>query len=135
MFTSSTKIRVRYGETDQMGYMYYGNYAEFYEVGRVEMLRSLGLSYRAMEEFGVMMPVLEMHCRYIKPAKYDEEITIKVTISNMPSTRILFHYELYNESDVLINKAETLLIFVNIKSGRPCMAPQYFLDKIKPFFA
>ena len=135
MFTSSTKIRVRYGETDQMGYMYYGNYAEFYEVGRVEMLRSLGLSYRAMEEFGVMMPVLEMHCRYIKPAKYDEEITIKVTISKMPSTRIIFHYELYNENDVLINKAETLLIFVNIKSGRPCMAPQYFLDKIKPFFA
>ena len=135
MFTSSTKIRVRYGETDQMGYMYYGNYAEFYEVGRVEMLRSLGLSYRAMEEFGVMMPVLGMHCRYIKPAKYDEEITIKVTISKMPSTRIIFHYELYNENDVLINKAETLLIFVNIKSGRPCMAPQYFLDKIKPFFA
>jgi acyl-CoA thioester hydrolase len=117
-----------------MGYMYYGNYAEFYEVGRVEMLRSLGLSYRCMEEFGVMMPVLELHTRYIKPARYDEEITVKVTVSKMPATRIVFNYELYNETGVLINTAETLLIFVNIKSGRPCMAPQYFLDKMKPFF-
>jgi acyl-CoA thioester hydrolase len=134
MFVHSTKIRVRYGETDQMGYMYYGGYAQFYEVGRVEMLRSLGLSYRGMEEFGVMMPVLELHSRYIKPARYDEEITVKVTVSKMPATRIVFNYELFNETGTLINTAETLLIFVNIKSGRPCMAPQYFLDKMKPFF-
>ncbi|WP_295649472.1 thioesterase family protein [uncultured Mucilaginibacter sp.] len=134
MFVHSTKIRVRYGETDQMGYMYYGNYAEFYEVGRVEMLRSLGLSYRGMEEFGVMMPVLELHTRYIKPARYDEEITVKVTVEKMPATRIVFKYELFNETGTLINTAETLLIFVNIQSGRPVMAPQYFLDKMQAFF-
>jgi acyl-CoA thioester hydrolase len=134
MFVNTNKIRVRYGETDQMGYMYYGNYAEFYEVGRVEMLRSLGLTYRGMEEFGVMMPVLELHCRYIKPALYDEEITIKVTIEKMPGVRIHFKYELYNEKHELINTGETLLVFVNMETKRPCMAPAYFLDKMKPFF-
>ena len=134
MFVHSTKIRVRYGETDQMGYMYYGNYAQFYEVGRVEMLRSMGLSYRGMEEFGIMMPVLEMTTRYIKPALYDEEITVKVTVAKMPGIRIVFNYELFNEAGVLINTAETLLIFVNMETNRPCLAPQYFLDKMKPFF-
>jgi len=134
MFVHSTKIRVRYGETDQMGYMYYGNYAQFYEVGRMEMLRSLGLTYRAMEASGIMMPVVEMSTRYIKPVFYDEEITVKVTVNKMPGVRILFNYELYNEQDVLVNTAETLLIFVNMKTNRPCMAPQDFLEKIKPFF-
>ena len=99
MFEHSTKIRVRYGETDQMGYMYYGNYAEFFEVGRVEMLRSLGLTYRWMEEVGIMMPVLELKCRYLKPALYDEEISIKVTMEKMPSIKIHFKYELFNETN------------------------------------
>ena len=135
MFVNSTKVRVRYGETDQMGYMYYGNYAQFYEVGRVEMLRSLGLTYRGMEEFGVMMPVLELKCRYIKPALYDEEITIKVIMENMPGVRIHFKYELTNEQGELINTGETLLVFVDMKTKRPCMAPQYFLDKMRPIFA
>ena len=134
MFVNTNKIRVRYGETDQMGYMYYGNYAEFYEVARVEMLRSLGLTYKGMEEFGVMMPVLELHCKYIKPALYDEEITIKVTIEKMPGVRIHFKYELFNENKELINTGETLLVFVNMQTKRPCMAPAYFLDKMKPYF-
>jgi len=135
MFVNTTKLRVRYGETDQMGYMYYGNYAQFYEVGRVEMLRSLGLTYRGMEEFGVMMPVLELKCRYIKPALYDEEITIRVTMENMPGVRIHFKYELFNEQGELINVGETLLVFVDMNTKRPCIAPQYFLDKIRPYFA
>jgi acyl-CoA thioester hydrolase len=88
MFSNTTKIRVRYAETDQMGYMYYGNYAAFFEVGRVEMLRSLGMTYKSMEESGIIMPVAEMKCKYIKPALYDEEITVKVIIENMPSIRI-----------------------------------------------
>ncbi len=134
MFVTSTKLRVRYGETDQMGYAYYGNYAGFYEVGRVEMLRTLGLTYSGMEAYGVMMPVLELHCKYIKPALYDEEITIKVTVATMPGVRIHFKYELFNENDELINIGETLLVFVNMETKRPCMAPEYFLDKIKPFF-
>ncbi|MEO6523283.1 MAG: thioesterase family protein [Mucilaginibacter sp.] len=134
MFTNTNKLRVRYGETDQMGYMYYGNYAEFYEVARVEMLRTLGLTYKGMEEFGIMMPVLELHCKYIKPALYDEEITIKTTIEKMPGVKIHFKYELFNEKQELINVGETLLVFVNMEAKRPCLAPAYFLDKMKPFF-
>jgi acyl-CoA thioester hydrolase len=134
MFEHTTKIRVRYGETDQMGYMYYGNYAEFYEVGRVEMLRSLGMTYTAMEASGIMMPVLELKCKYIKPALYDEEISIKVIMDKMPGVRIHFRYELYNPNNELINTGETLLVFVNMSTNRPCMPPQDFLDALKPFF-
>jgi acyl-CoA thioester hydrolase len=134
MFEHTTKIRVRYGETDQMGYMYYGNYAEFYEVGRVEMLRSLGMNYSAMEESGIMMPVLELHCKYLKPALYDEEISVKVIMDKLPGVKIHFKYELYNHNDELINTGETLLVFVNMKTNRPCLPSQEFIDKLKPFF-
>lgn len=134
MFEHTTKIRVRYGETDQMGYMYYGNYAEFYEVGRVEMLRSLGLTYKGMEDSGIMMPVLELNCKYLKPALYDEEISIKVIMDKLPGIRIHFRYELSNPKGELINIGETLLVFINMKSNRPCLAPQDFMDKLKPFF-
>ena len=134
MFEHTTKVRVRYGETDQMGYMYYGNYAEFYEVGRVEMLRSLGMTYSAMEASGIIMPVLEMKCKYLKPALYDEEISIKVVMDKMPGVKIHFRYELYNPNNELINLGETLLAFVNMKTNRPCLPPQYFIDGLKPFF-
>jgi acyl-CoA thioester hydrolase len=134
MFTHTTKLRVRYGETDQMGYMYYGNYAEFFEVGRVEMLRSLGLTYRWMEETGTMMPVLELKCRYLKPALYDEEISIKVTMEKMPGVKIHFKYELFNEKQDLIHVGETLLAFINMNTNRPSLPPQQFLDKLKPYF-
>ena len=134
MFEHTTKIRVRYGETDQMGYMYYGNYAEFYEVGRVEMLRSLGMTYSWMEAIGIKMPVLEMKCKYIKPALYDEEISVKVIMEKMPGVRIHFKYELYNPNNELINLGETLLVFVNMETNRPCMPPPEFMDKLKPFF-
>ncbi len=134
MFENETKIRVRYGETDQMGYVYYGNYAEFYEVARVEMLRKLGLTYKWMEETGIMMPVLELKCKYIKPAYYDDEITIKVVIKELPSTRIVFNYELYNEKNELINLGETTLVFVNIATKRPSLGPPEFMEKIKVYF-
>jgi acyl-CoA thioester hydrolase len=134
MFKYATKIRVRYGETDQMGYMYYGNYAEFFEVGRVEMLRSLGLTYSGMEASGIMMPVLELHSRYLKPARYDEEITVNVLMAKMPGVKIHFKYDLYNEKQELIHVAETLLVFINMKTNRPCLPPQDFIDKLKPFF-
>jgi len=134
MFIHSTKIRVRYGETDQMGYMYYGNYAEFYEVGRVEMLRSLGLTYSGMEESGIKMPVLELHCKYLKPALYDEEITVKVIMDKLPGIRIHFRYELFNEKNELINTGETLLVFINMHTNRPRLPSQEFLDKLKLFF-
>jgi len=134
MFEHTTKVRVRYGETDQMGYMYYGNYAEFYEVGRVEMLRSLGLTYSWMESSGIKMPVLEMHCKYLKPALYDEEISIKVIMDKMPGVKIHFRYELYNPNGDLINIGETLLAFINMNTNRPSLPPQDFLDSLKPFF-
>ena len=134
MFQHATKLRVRYGETDQMGYMYYGNYAGFYEVGRVEMLRSLGLTYSGMEESGIKMPVMELHCKYLKPALYDEEITINVIMDKLPGVKIFFRYELFNEKQELINTGETLLVFVNMKTNRPCLPSQDFLDRLKPFF-
>ena len=134
MLIHSTKIRVRYGETDQMGYMYYGNYAQFYEVGRVELLRSLGMTYESMEASGIMMPVLELKCKYLKPALYDQEITVKVIIEKMPGIRIHFNYELYNEHEELINIGETTLVFVDMVKNKPCHPSQEFLNKVKQFF-
>ncbi len=134
MFSHSTKIRVRYADTDQMGYMYYGNYAEFYEVGRVEMLRSLGMTYRSMEDSGIIMPVTELKCKFIKPALYDEEITVKVMIETMPSLRINFKYELFNEKQELINLGETTLVFIDQKRNRPCMPSEDFLSRMKAHF-
>ena len=134
MFTYTTKIRVRYAETDQMGCMYHGNYAQFYEVGRVEMMRSLGMSYRGMEEAGVALPVLEFRSKYIRPARYDDEISVKVIMAKLPSTRMHFNYELYNEQGTLINTGETTLVFVDAKTNRPCAPPKNFLDKVSGYF-
>lgn len=134
MYVSETKVRVRYAETDRMGYVYYGNYATYYEVGRVEALRQLGLSYKEMEDSGIMLPVLEFSIKYFKPAFYDEELTIKTIIPEIPQARIKFIYECYNIHNVLLNKGETTLVFVNTKTGRPCAAPISFIEKIKPYF-
>lgn len=134
MLSFETKVRVRYSETDQMGYVYYGNYAAYYEVARVEMLRSLGTSYKAMEAGKIMMPVLELKCKYIKPARYDELITIRVTIPTKPAVRILFKYELFNEQDELINIGETTLVFIDMDKNKPCMPSQDFLDRLAPYF-
>jgi len=134
MFEFETSLRVRYADTDQMGYVYYGNYASYFEVARTEMLRSLGLTYRGMEEDGVMMPVLEMKSKYIKPALYDEVLKIKVTINQKPSVRIIFIYELFNEKDELIHIGETTLVFVNIEKNKPCLAPKNFMEKIETYF-
>jgi acyl-CoA thioester hydrolase len=134
MLEHTTKIRVRYGETDQMGYMYYGNYAEFYEVARVEMLRELGLSYREMEESGVMLPVAELSCKFLKPALYDEEISVRVIIDELPGVKIHFRYELTNEKNELINTGETTLVFYSMLKKRPCLPPRYFTHKLKSFF-
>ena len=135
MFLFETKIRVRYADTDQMGYMYYGNYAAFFEVARTEMLRSVGMTYKAMEEAGVMMPVLEMKSKYIKPALYDDEILVKVTIKDKPAVRIIFNYELFNPKQELLHIGETTLVFVDMLKNKPCLAPQNFRDKIEIYFS
>ncbi len=135
MYISENKIRVRYAETDRMGYVYYGNYAAYFEVGRVEALRALGLSYRVMEEQGVMLPVLSYQIKYFKPAFFDDVLTIKTTVNEMPSgTRISFHYETFNEQNVSLNKAETTHVFVKTANGRPCAVPENVIELISPFF-
>ncbi|UII33247.1 acyl-CoA thioesterase [Fulvivirga ulvae] len=134
MFEQTTQVRVRYAETDQMGYVYYGNYATYFEVARVESLRSLGLSYKELEDQGVMMPVLENKSKYLAPAKYDELLTIKTTIKKKPAVRIQFDYEIYNESDKLIHIGETVLVFVDMKTGMPCLQPEMMAKLLNPFF-
>jgi acyl-CoA thioester hydrolase len=134
MYTSETTIRVRYGETDQMGYVYYGYYAMYYEVARVEALRKLGLTYREIEAMGIIMPVLENHSHFIAPAKYDELITIRTTIQQKPTVRIRFQYELINEAGDLIHKGETLLAFVDQKTGKPRRPPEVMTKVLEPFF-
>jgi len=134
MFIFETKIQVRYAETDQMGYVYYGNYATYYEVGRVEMLRSLGASYKSLEDTGIMLPVLEMQTRFIKPARYDEELTVKVYMKEIPAVRIRFEYELFGEDGELINTGNTTLAFIDKNRYKPCKPPQDFIDRLLPYF-
>jgi acyl-CoA thioester hydrolase len=134
MFTHDIQLRVRYAETDQMGFVYYGNYATYFEVARVEAFRALGFSYREMEELGVMMPVLEYKTKYIKPALYDDLLTIRTCIKELPTARIKFDYEVLNETGVLLNVSETSLVFVSAETKRPCPMPDYFLNLIKPYF-
>jgi acyl-CoA thioester hydrolase len=134
MFKAETKVRVRYAETDQMGYVYYGNYAMYFEVARVEALRTAGFSYKQMEDDGIIMPVLNLHCQFIKPGKYDELLTIKTTIPEMPGIRIKFEYEVYNESDEIITKGWTDLTFLKKESHKPCRPSHYLLDLLRPYF-
>ncbi len=134
MFVFEHNIRVRYAETDQMGYVYYGNYAAFYEIARTEMLRTTGISYKELEAMGVMLPVADMKIKYLKPARYDDLITVKVTVRKKPAVRMLFEYELYNEDGDLLNQGETTLVFVDMVRNRPCMPPQVFLDKMSLYF-
>jgi len=134
MYRAETHVRVRYGETDQMGYVYYGVYAMYYEVGRVESLRQLGLSYHALEAIGIMMPVVENQSRYLAPGRYDDLLRIVTTVPEMPGVRIRFVYDIYNESNKLIHKGETVLIFMDKSSSRPCRPPQQMLDVLAPYF-
>ena len=127
-FKHINSIRVRYSETDKMGYCYYGNYASFLEVGRVEALRSLGVSYRSLEDNGVMMPVLEFSIKYFLPTKYDYLLFVHTTITKVEETRIYFDYEIFNEADKKIVFAQTTLVFVSAATMKPIPAPQEFLD-------
>jgi len=134
MYQSETTVRVRYGETDQMGYVYYGFYAMYYEVARVESLRKLGLTYKEIEAMGIIMPVLENHSRYIAPGRYDELLRIVTTIREKPTVRINFEYEIFNEQNQLIHQGETRLAFVDQKTNRPCRPPQAMAQALEPFF-
>jgi len=134
MYNHSIEIRVRYGETDKMGYLYYGNYAEYYEVGRVETIRTLGLSYKELEDSGISMPVLDLQSTFVKPAHYDDVLTVKTTITEMPKVRCFFSYEITNQKDETINFGKTTLIFFDIKRRKPCRAPLELIEKLAQFF-
>ena len=134
MYVNQMSTRVRYAETDQMGVVYYGNYPQFFEIGRVEALRSLGLTYKEMEARGIMLPVLKLEVKYIAPATYDDLIEIRTEIREMPSTRITFQHEIRNEEGKLLTLGMVQLVFVNIETKRPVQAPEYFTDLLKPYF-
>jgi acyl-CoA thioester hydrolase len=135
MFIHETQIRVRYGETDQMGYLYYGNYAQYYEVGRVEAIRSLGQTYKEMETtHGVMMPVMSLEMRFVRPALYDELLTIRTSIRKMPLENIVFHVEIFNEKNKLVNGGRVKLCFIEAQSRRTILTPDFLRTALQPFF-
>ena len=134
MIKGDIKLRVRYSDTDQMGYVYYGRYASYYEVARVELFRNLGFSYKKLEEEGIGMPVIDMETKYLLPIKYDEEITIRTRIEKLPSSRIIFHYEILNQNNDLAKTAKTTLTFINLLNKKPVRTPKELLDLIKNKF-
>ena len=117
-----------------MGYVYYGNYASYYEVARVEALRNLGMSYRELEEVGIMMPVLENHSYYHQPARYDDLLTIRVTLPQLPSVRISFEYTFTNQEDNKVHSGKTILAFMKADTKRPCRPPEEMITLLKPYF-
>lgn len=128
---SECKLRVRYGETDQMGVVYYGNYAQYFEVGRTEWLRSYGITYKQIEADGYLLPVISLCIKYKKSAAYDDLITVKTSLVKMPSVTIEFNYEIFNESGNLLVEGNTVLAFIDINRNRPTRCPQYLLDKLQ----
>lgn len=135
MYEATTHIRVRYGETDQMGYLYYGNYALYFEVGRTDAIRELGLTYKEMEENGIIMPVAEVNIKYIRPALYDDLITVKTIIKELPAgSKIDFHTELYNEKGKLLNVGVTTLAFYDPLKKKTVEMPELLRSRLMPFF-
>ena len=133
MYQSKINIRVRYAETDQMGYCYYGNYAMYYEVARVETLRAIGFNYKSLEEDNVLLPVIDFNIKYLKPAFYDDYLEIICKIPIIPNVRIKFEYETYNEKKEMINFGNTTLVFLNKISKKPVNCPKPLLDKLNQY--
>lgn len=135
MYKHTTTIRVRYGETDQMGYLYYGNYAMYYEVGRAEAIRALGLSYQEMEDtYGVMMPVVSLNMRFVRPALYDELLSVQTVLRKLPDRFIDFDMEVRNEAGKLVNGGKVRLCFVEKEERKSIPAPACLLEKLSVFF-
>ena len=127
------EIRVRYSETDQMRVVYHGNYAQYFEVGRVEWLRNKGISYKWMEENGIMLPVVSLSMNYKKPARYDDLLTVKTIFKSQTSVKIEFDYEIYNEQGELLTIGNSVLVFVDMKTGRPILPPKYISERLVDF--
>ncbi len=135
MFTSETTVRIHYALTDQMGFVYYGHYAQFYEIGRTEAIRALGYTYKDIESMGIIMPVVDIHFRFLHPAKYDDLITIKTTLKEMPSNhKIIFHGEIYNEAGTLLNLGDVTLFFMQADGMKKSEMPIVLKEKLETFF-
>lgn len=135
MFTTTTQIRIHYALTDQMGVVYYGHYAQFYEIGRTEAIRQIGYTYKEIEAMGIIMPVVDIHSRFLRPAKYDDLITVKTTLKEMPTnSRIVFHTDIYNEQEELLNTGDVTLFFVDAQTMKRCDMPGELRGKLEPFF-
>ncbi len=123
-------VRVRYSETDQMAVVYHGNYAQYFEMGRVEWLRNLGVSYADMEKNGIMLPVVSLTMNYKKPARYDDLLRVRTIMKKLTSVKIEFDYEIYNEKEELLTTGNSILVFVNMETGRPVSPPDYIIEKV-----
>lgn len=134
MYKAETTVRVRYGETDKMGYVYYGYYALYYETARTEAIRDLGFPYSELEKEGIMLPVARMNVKYVLPAKYDDLIRIETQITELPRKTISFRHELYNPDGNLINIGETTLLFMSDKDRKIVTAPDDLVAALKPYF-
>lgn len=134
MIISETKVRVRYGETDRMGFAYYGVYAQYYEVSRVEALRSFGFSYKEMEDRGVLLPVSKFEINYLKPAYYDDVLRVVCTIKDLPTVRFTFYYECFNSKNELLNTGTVVLVFVDKEKNKPCAPPSWFMVELLKHF-
>lgn len=130
MIQNEISFRIRYGETDQMGVVYHGNYAQYLEMGRVEWLRALGISYKKMEESGLILPVISLQINYKKSAVYDDKIRVVTRLKSSPMVKIEFEYEIYNENEEILVTAHTVLAFMDRETNKPTRCPQYLLDKI-----
>ena len=134
MISHEQKIRVRYGETDKMGFVYHAHYVHYYDVARTEFIRALGTSNHELEKAGYMLPVTDLSIHYKSPAHYDDLLTVKVTLEEMPAVRLKFLYEVYRENGELINTGATTLAFMNAATKKACRGPQWFMDILKPYF-
>jgi len=135
MFINETKIRVRYAETDQMNVVYHGNYAAYFESARTESIRELGFTYKDMETMGILMPIVEWHAKYIRPAHYDDLLTVKTILKELPTDhRIEFHQEVYNESEKLLTLGRVVMYFILAKTTQKTIMPPEMREKLEPFF-
>lgn len=135
MLKTHTTYRVPYADTDQMGYMYYGLYAKLYEIGRAELVRELGITYKELETIHkISMPVLQLECRYLKPSTYDELLTIESRLEEMPTKMIVFRHSIFNEKKELINKGVVKLFFIDQESGHRISTPAILVEKLTQYF-
>lgn len=134
MLISETTVRVYYEDTDKMGVVYYGNYPRYYEIGRTEMIRQLGFSYKEIEDSGILLPARNLRINYIKPAYYDDLLTIRTIVDQIPNVKFPIKTEIYNQKNELLNEGEVVLVFFNGKTNRPCKAPEMFINVIQNYF-